>query len=164
MSDAAREGIRREDHVGHPGRDKARIGSWKPGPAEHDVALRLVGDDVELSHGRRETCLGHLALFSSATGAPGGERLRRGVEYLPCFDPTGDHEDRAVRTDRAAVMIPKIVRGRGAHDGEITDGTSAEGMSLRIDELAPGTLGHRACVLRVLFDLGNGLLADELDL
>ena len=79
-------------------------------------------------------------------------------------DASGDHEHGTVRSDRAPVMVAKVVGRRGAHDVEIPDRPRAERMTLRVYELAPGALSDGARVLRVLLDLSDGLLADELDL
>ena len=74
-----------------------------------------------------------LPFLAGTAGLPRGERLVGGVEHLLFIDPAGDDEDRAVRADRAAVMLAKVVGVRAAHHLEIADRPGAEWMALWVD-------------------------------
>src|SRR5439155_1454627 len=109
VPDTARERVRREDHVCDPGRDKTRIGPRQPGPTQHDVTLRFVGHDIELSDGRRHSQVGHLALLAGAASAQRRERLRGSIKDLLRLDPSGHDKKGAAcepTSSRSAAPMP----------------------------------------------------------
>src|SRR2546426_83989 len=164
MTRTARERVRGEDHVRHARGDEARIVPWKPGPADHHVALRLVRHDDQTSQRARERRLGDRPPVLRRGRRPASEGGFSGLENAVRLGSPRDNEHGAAWPDRPAMVRPELVRGHRPDDIRVTDRPRAERMADRVGELAPRALDDGARVALVLLDLRQGLLAHELDL